>query len=206
MLRRVLAVGWLMMALLGGGRFASAAERPALAPTGPSALHQKIAEAVARDVQVEPSGESLASRLQALDGLLSLPPAAELHVTSVHAGYSPGTWLLRIDCSWRSDCLPFHAILRSPTASLRGQSAAALPAQVANQPSELPGKPKPLRSPLARSGDHVLLVEERSGMRLQVPAVCLQSGGLGDEIRVQNLATRRVLLATVAGKNLVRVQ
>ena len=43
-------------------------------------------------------------------------------------------------------------------------------------------------------------------MRLQVTAVCLQSGGLGDQIRVQNLATRRVLVATVAGKNLVRVE
>ena len=43
-------------------------------------------------------------------------------------------------------------------------------------------------------------------MRLKVMAVCLQSGGLGDQIRVRNLATQRVLLATVAGKNLVRVE
>ena len=36
-------------------------------------------------------------------------------------------------------------------------------------------------------------------------SVC-ESGGLGDEIRVRNLATHRVLLATIAGKNLVRVE
>ena len=60
---------------------------------------------------------------------------------------------------------------------------------------------KQVRVPLAHSGDHMLLVEERPGMRLQARVVCLESGALGDAIRVRNLATHRVLLATVAGKD-----
>ncbi len=43
-------------------------------------------------------------------------------------------------------------------------------------------------------------------MRLQAKVVCLQSGALGDAIRVRNLATHRVLLATVTGKAEVRVE
>ncbi len=43
-------------------------------------------------------------------------------------------------------------------------------------------------------------------MRLQARVVCLESGALGDAIRVRNLATHRVLLATVAGKDEVRVE
>ena len=69
-----------------------------------------------------------------------------------------------------------------------------------------PGKPESSDALLARSGDHVQLVEELAGLRLQVKVVCLQSGALGERIRVQNPATHRVLLATIAGKDLVRVE
>ena len=204
MLRGAWAVGSLMVAVLLGSSVCPAAERRMPEPASVTALEQKVAAAVARDVGL--SDENLARHVQVLDRSLSLPAGAELHVTAVRPGYSPGSWRLRIDCSSRRDCLPFHAVLHSPTASLRSDSAAGLAAPMASQPGRSTGKPKQLQPPLTHSGDHVLLVEERSGMRLQVTVVCLQSGGLGDEIRVQNPATRRILLATVAGKNLVRVE
>jgi len=209
MLRRTIAFGSLVvLALLCCTEMCVAAEPSMLEQSSFSVLRQKIAAAVARDLQPGRVGESPEDNFQVLAPTLAIPSGSELHVTSVRPGYSPGSWLLRMDCSSRRDCLPFHVVLRSPGANLLEGSVAGPTGSALgqNQPNWPKAKPKQLRSPVARSGDHVLLVEERSGMRLKVTAVCLESGGLGDEIRVQNLATRRVLLATVAGKNLVRVE
>ncbi len=172
---------------------------PLVAPAGNSALQDKVTAAVARDMRCSLAALPDASDLQVLDPLLSLPSASKLRVTSVRAGYLPGSWLLRLDCVSRRDCLPFHVLLRVPAAGRHDDALTAKAGKVESSRLQT-------NSSVARSGDHVLLVEERSGMRLKVTAVCLQSGGLGDQIRVRNLATQRVLLATVAGKNLVRVE
>jgi Chaperone for flagella basal body P-ring formation len=217
-----------------------AAWRPALAQSPASSLQRKVAVAVARDLQFDSEGQ--ASRLQILAPPAMSPPArADLHVVLVRAGFSPGSWLVRMACAARSDCLPFHVVLRS-TSSERLQSGcstggAGLQAHVPEQQEK---SLQPLRSMtsvaeagncggglkvglkartthttgytnpgtdlLARSGDRMLLVEERPGMRLQAKVVCLESGVLGDAIHVRNLATHRVLLATIAGKNEVRVE
>jgi hypothetical protein len=196
-----------MLAGLGQITMCSAAERPALAPVSASALQQKVAAAIARDLQSDTADATTGSSLQVLAPSLSVPPDSELHVVSVRAGYSPGSWLLRMDCSSRRDCLPFHVVLYSPATSVRnpryGNIVKALP-QANDHTFAI--KPSLSRPPLTRSGDHVLLVEERPGMRLRVTAVCLESGTLGDEIRVRNLATHRVLMATIASKDQVRVE
>ena len=118
---------------------------------------------------------------------------------------TPGTWLLRLDCSSRRDCLPFHAVLSTAAAGLASQADEWTSAVQALAPGSR-RQPGPSAVLLAHSGERVSLVEELAGMRLQVKVVCLQSGGLGDRIRVQNPTTHRVLLATVAGKELVRVE
>jgi flagellar basal body P-ring formation chaperone FlgA len=175
---------------------------PPVAPASISELRDKVAAAVARDVPSSLAGQD-AGNLQVLDPLLSLPSDSQLRVTSVRTGYSPGSWLLRLECASRRDCLPFHVVLRAPGVGRRESFGADLAAKAAGK--DQPSRPQ-TNPAVARSGDHVLLVEERSGMRLKVTAVCLQSGGLGDQIRVRNLATQRVLVATIAGKNLVRVE
>ena len=189
------------LALLAIAKVSVAAGPPVAANV--SSLRDQVAAAVARDLRSGLTGETDGSNLQVLNPSLSLPPSSHLHVASVRAGYSPGSWLLRLDCSSRRDCLPFHVLLRASATDLRGNLGAGLTAKLPGKGG--PGQMQP-KSPVAHSGDHVLLVEERSGLRLKVMAVCLQSGGLGDEIRVRNLATHRVLLATVAGKDLVRVE
>ncbi len=196
-----------MLVLLAGSRVWAGAERPLPQTASFSALERKVAAAVARDVECSSGGETSAAHLQILDRSLSLPLASELHVVSMRPGLSPGSWLLRMQCASPRQCLPFHVTLDSPTARLRDRSANLTDSVTAIVRSRAwAGKPDRHSSPLARSGDHLLLVEERSGMRLKVTVLCLQSGDLGDEIRVQNLDTRRVLRATVAGKNLVKVE
>lgn len=193
--------------LLAGLEPRFAAGVPAMECATALAVREKAAVAIGRDLKPGLAGEA-GSNLQLLDPALSLPSDARLQVASVRVGYSPGTWLLRLECSSRRECLPFHVLLHAPDVNLldgfTGNSASHVSGKGRLRPAL--ARPKQLRSPVARSGDRVLLVEELSGMRLKVSAVCLESGGLGDEIRVRNVATRRVVLATVAGKDLVRVE
>ena len=206
--RRMVAFRSLVALVVLGGVEVCIAGDPTAASASSFALRDKVAAAVARDLQSGPATVPDAGNLQLLDPLLSLPSNSELHVTSVRAGYSPGSWLLRMDCASRRDCLPFHVVLHAPGAAPHEGLVNDLTSNTSgkSEPSRPQAKSRQLRPPVARSGDHVLLVEERSGLRLKVTAVCLQSGGLGDEIRVRNLATHRVVKATVAGKDLVRVE
>jgi len=175
----------------------------AWALTSPSPLQQQVAEAVARDMKLDAESRLVEQNLQVLAPFTSLPASAALHVISARPGFAAGTWMLRLDCASRRDCLPFHALLRRPEGGrlLRpgGDPATA----------ELPGIIQRDRqmnpATLARRGAQVELVEELPGVRLRATVVCLESGGLGERIRVQNRTTHRVLLATVAGPGLVKV-
>lgn len=183
-----------------------ATARPGAALSDATSVQRQAAAAVVRGLRIDASPERIERNLELLGSPPSLPSGSALHLVSAKAGFTSDTWLLRLDCSLRRDCLPFYAVLRTTeigAGNPPGGKSISLGLAVASQPHSRPGPPV---APVARSGDQVSLVEELSGMRLQVKAVCLQSGGLGDRIRVQNLATHRVLLATVAGKNLVRVE
>ncbi len=196
-----------MLAGLGQITKCSAAEKPVLALASASALQRKVAAAIARDLQSDTADGTTGSNLQVLAPSLSVRPGSELHVVAVRAGYSPGIWLLRMECAPRRDCLPFHVVLHSPATSVRNpRDGNLVKASPQANDHTFAIRPRLSRPPLTRSGDRVLLVEERPGMRLQVAAVCLESGTLGDEIRVRNLATHRVLMATIASKDQVRVE
>lgn len=173
-----------------------AAGQAASAPEAKVSLQQKVAVAVARDLRL--AADDPLSRLQILAPPgMSLPDSAELHVIWVRAGFARGTRLLRLGCAARSDCMAFHVLLRATPLQVRKPATAeALPATGTRQ----------IVAPLAHSGDRMFLVEDRPGMRLQARVVCLQTGALGDLIRVRNLASHRVLLATIASKDEVRVE
>ena len=186
--------------------FALAAGPCAPAQTQATTLQQKAAAAVARGLGIAIGPEQIERNLKLLGSPGSLPAGASLHLVSAKPGLSPGTWLLRLDCVWRPDCLPFHAVLRTSDISVPIAPGGQLVSPGLTVGPKSHNRPGPSVALLARSGDRVNLVEELSGMRLRVKAVCLQSGELGDRIRVQNLATHRILLATIAGKDLVRVE
>lgn len=168
-------------------------------------VEQQAAAAVARDLRIDAEPGKIERNLQLLGSPSSLPAGSSVHLVSAAKGFTPGTWLLRLDCSSRRDCLPFHALLRIEDLGVE-------PAHPRQSMLGLPGAPNPRTTTrasadlLARSGDRVDLVEQLGGLRLQVKVICLQSGVLGQRIRVQNPATHRILLATIAGKNLVRVE
>ena len=192
-MRRGAFLGWQMMVLLGLIKVAVAAG-PADVLADNSSVRGKVAAAIVRAMPSSAAALQDAANLGVLDPLLTLPSHAELRVTSVRSGYDAKSRLVRLECASPRDCLPFHVVVRG----------------TGFDPGKSTGKAEPnpagTKSPVARSGDYVLLVEERSGMRLKVTAVCLQSGAVGDHIRVRNLATQRILVAMIAGKNLVRVE
>jgi hypothetical protein len=176
----------------------------AMAQPFESPLQPQVMAALAQDKQI--GADAIGGDLEILTPLTSLPAATELRVVSYKAGFAPGIQVMRLECLPRQACLPFHVIWHSrnfvarkdaPRQTSPGDVSAAL----RNSP-----RPGDSGDSLARTGDHAELVAEFSGIRLRAKVVCLESGVLGQRIRVQNLGTHRTLVATIAGKNLLRVE
>ena len=194
------------LALLTAAVLSCWATWPAWAQSPISSLQHEVAVALTRDLQTNVEERTSELRILAPPGIV-LPAQAKLHVVSVRSGFSPGSWLVRMDCSARVDCLPFHVVLHSTALDANELASAGRISASARRPVTGPtDRWRQGSSPIARSGDRMLLIEERPGMRLEARVVCLESGALGDAIRVRNLSTHRVLLATVTGKAEVRVE
>ncbi len=198
--------------VMAGLTLLSLVARPSPAQLASAALQARVAQAVVRDLHLaNATPQDVQSELQILPSL-SLPAEAEIEVVSVQHGAGEDTWMLRMDCRPRRDCLPFHVALHSsilcislprgrddcPVHSPQHAQAASLNTGI---PHKAAGPP-----PLVRPGDRALLVEDRFGMRFTAKALCLQGGSLGDVIHVRNLATQRILVGIVAGRALVRVE
>jgi hypothetical protein len=160
----------------------------ALAPASP--LKEQVATVLGHDLGVSPA--ALENNLRVLAPFASLPLEAALHVVSIRRDFAPGMWIVRLDCTSRHDCLPFVALLRSE----------AKPPAMGSWPMV---KATPGVASVVHGGDHVEVVAEGPGIKLRATGVCLDSGGLGQRIRVRNSSTHRVLVATVAGQKLVTV-
>jgi hypothetical protein len=188
--------------LLGIAGLAAAVPAGWAQPT-PSPLQRQAAEAAVRDLRLESESSEVGRHLQVLAPYTSLPAGAAIHVVSARQGFTPGTYLLRFDCASRRDCLPFHAVLR-----MQGAEAVLLRAggqRAPKPPTVERGRPIPSAA-LAHRGDEVELIEEFPGMRLRASVVCLDSGALGDRIRVENRSTHRIVVARVAGPEVVKVE
>jgi hypothetical protein len=57
---------------------------------------------------------------------------------------------------------------------------------------------------LVESGQRVILVFEDPPMRMQLPVICLQRGGLGEQVRAMDPASHRVFRAEVTGAGTLR--
>jgi hypothetical protein len=186
----VLAAGWVLW------------DASVYALPNSSPIQQQAAEAVVRDLKLEAASEIVERNLEVMAPFTALAPGATIHVISARAGFA-GTWLLRLDCAARRDCLPFYATLQLPEEQRPQLAGTAIGAKLLRKPPPAGRRPE---AALVHRGQAVTLLEELSGLRLRTKAVCLEPGGLGDEVRVQNRSTHRVLTASVAGENLVKVQ
>ena len=163
--------------------------RHVLAQVADTSLRSRVERTIARELGWKMPQSGMQLRLRVLAPELQLPEQARLHVAAVHAAGGAGTWLLRLECSRRVECLPFEVRLQ-----MRGQDNRSIPGAATDSLAE-PGNS--LAPPVVRAGQRVLLSEEASGMHLSAPAICLQAGRLGQRIRVRNVASGRVVLARV---------
>ena len=158
--------------------------------SGP-ALERQVERTVMRELQLEP--QDIAG-IRLLASELRLPDRPHLHVANIHPGGEANTWLLRMECASRVECLPFEVVLRTRrTPAYPGSSPDA-----ANSGSK--------SSSVVRSGQRVRVAEEISGMRLSTAGISLQAGSIGQKIRVRNLASGRVVLARVRAAGSVVVE
>jgi hypothetical protein len=171
----------------------------AMAQSTQPVTETRVAQAIARDLGAHTQDAMAQARIEILASALRMPQGAQLHVAAVHAFAGAKTWLLRLECGSRLECLPFEVALR-----LRGSDNGA--GLALRHGSMLSTPLAQLSAPVVRSGEKVRLAEEVSGMRLSAPAVCLQSGSIGQKIRVRNVSSGRVVLARVRGAGRVAVE
>lgn len=124
-----------------------------------------------------------------------MPANVQLHVVSMQNAPGSQAVLLRLACDNSRDCLPFYALIRGTKLPALHQSGF-----VASPSGNHPAKP------LLHAGDRVEIVEQLSGMNLRSRGVCLQAGSIGNRIRVSTLTNHRIVLATIATANLVKVE
>ncbi len=180
------------------------AARSAMAQPLAASFHHTLAAVVGRDLGLP--GDSLdAAHLKSMTAIGALPAADDLYVESLRSGFTTDSWLLRLACRPATECLPFHVVLYR--AGWHPPEKDAVPGNAASLPQPRSQPPHGARpTPLVRPGDAVQLIEERPGLRLVTRAVCLERGGIGDAIRVRNLATHQVRAAIVVDKDRVRVE
>ncbi len=164
---------------------------PAVSQTGaaaPSSLAQRVVDALAlTGITVGPR------QIEFLSGTHRARESEGVRVVSV-TDSTAGTAKVKLRCPDNHDCLPFYVLVHSLTgASLRSTKLQAPPISAANAPQNV-----------VRGGDRATLVLESPDSRLSFPVICLQSGMLGQKIRVASPDRRQVFDAEVVASGMLK--
>jgi len=129
---------------------------------------------------------------------------AELQV--VRKVWDPGLrrWQVIATCAHPEECVPF--LVRVPqewnaTTLIEGRRNPAASTQVADAASAQTAETEKF---VVRRGERTTLQWDQNGIRVTVPAVCLDDGHAGQAVRARISASGRVLAATVVRRGLVR--
>jgi hypothetical protein len=96
---------------------------------------------------------------------------------------------VRLQCEQPNTCLPFFVLLHwGQPGRQNGRTT-----QPASQPENV----------LVRSGKAAVLVFEGDFLRMTLPVMCLQNGGLGQQVRVLNKETKKTYWARVTALGVV---
>jgi hypothetical protein len=133
-----------------------------------------------------------------------IPANAPLESTRTVWNAARASWEISARCIHASDCVPFLVRLRTgdsySTAYSRliARRAGVVPSsnRISLQPAE--------GTSLVRTGEKVTLVWEQDGLRVVVPAISLDAGDPGVEVRARLLSNGRVVRAIVVSAGLVR--
>jgi hypothetical protein len=139
---------------------------------------------------LEASGINITpDQMEPLSSVTAAGPNPRLKVVSVEVldGESDK---VRLQCEQPNTCLPFYVLLHwgEPGSPQNGRTTPP------------PRQPENI---LVRSGKAAVLVFEGDFLRMTLPVMCLQNGGLGQQVRVLNKETRKTYLAHVTALGVV---
>ena len=111
----------------------------------------------------------------------------------------PGLLRVRLECKIAGECLPFFALINLHDSNrvveaqehLHASSHADLPTRDRNAPALLPGQ-------------RVTLLLENTHMCITLPAISIDAGALGAEVRVSSLDRKQTYRGVVSGAAVVR--
>jgi len=139
----------------------------------------------------------------------SLPPSgAEVLVSGGRWDALRGEYLFYLRCRNPRECRPFLASLhirnKEMSATLPGiasggsASGSSARAGISEGLSRAP-RSTPEGPPLVRAGERVRLRLAGSGVRIRLEAICLEAGGLGQQVRARGVGQAWVFRARVEG-------
>jgi len=164
-------------------------------------MRQQVVAAIARDLRL--NATVVAQKLEMLTPVQQVP--VTLRVLSVKRDFAPSTWLLRLGCNPESRCLPFAALLHDTV--LEPSNWRDLPPgqpSIELDPAER--KAHKRKAPAVSKGENVNVIEEFAQVKLTMKAVSIDSGDVGDSIRIRNPSSHRMVRATVVGAGTAWVQ
>ena len=163
-----------------------------------------------------PDSAPQAFDLTALSVPLAPPPGLALRLTGSRWDALLRQLEFRLECSTAGACRPFLATLRTHDDKIPREMLGLLSNTSAEKEFTekglavgVPGTPRRVRKtvtrpqPLVRAGEHVRLVVTGPGIRMKIPAVCLEPGALGQTIRARSLEGPKVFHAQVVGAGLL---
>jgi flagella basal body P-ring formation protein FlgA len=121
-------------------------------------------------------------------GAVRVSDSAGLRVVSV-TDRSAGTVKVKLRCQNNRECLPFYVLVHG----------VETPAAVATKPDTVPVAKASTPKNVIRGGDHATLILESADARINLPVICLQSGMLGQKVRVTSADHRQFFDAEVVG-------
>jgi len=127
-------------------------------------------------------------QVEQLSTVTTAEPNPRLKVVSIDV-LDGETDKVRLQCEQVGSCLPFFVLLHwGQTGRQNGRTT-----QPAQQAENI----------LVRSGKAAVLVFEGDFLRMTLPVMCLQNGGLGQQVRVLNKETKKTYWARVTALGVV---
>ncbi len=125
-----------------------------------------------------------------------IPRTAPLHIDRRVWDSASNSWKVFIRCTSLADCVPFVIHVRdlAPEAT-----RVALSFQAADGTRN-----RADAATLTKSGQHATLLWDRDGIRLEIPAICLDNGRAGEVVRAR-LRSGRVVRAVVLGSGSLQI-
>jgi flagella basal body P-ring formation protein FlgA len=187
--KRTSKLAWTVLAFAAA--IPAAVSQPVVARTSGPVQHsdvQQVVDALAlAGVKVAPD------QIEFLSGIRSTKESASIQVVST-SNSSAGTVKVKLRCQDNRECLPFYVLVHSldnlNVGSTRLKAVSVVEADVPQN--------------VIRGGEHATLVLESPDSRMSLPVICLQSGVVGQTIRVASPDHRQLFDAVVIAPGMLK--